>query len=590
MTELNDFRVVLNLNIQGQGTWDFLLEDCPMDTYKGLTGSVQPDFTEEQLKRLRNRHGWPNLKELTAIGKEVRHSLMTQPLETAFSACLEVSQKANRGMRLIVSMVGEEEGPAASGHIRLQELPLEALYFDKHNFLAPNPLTPISRSLKFAPDREPQRVLLPLRILVVVATPTDKPPSEMKDEKAIIEQALAPLTGKGGAVELEFCEPPTRSELTARLQKGFHILHFVGHGGFEEEGDDPSPRAHLCLEEPNRDSDPVDAKTLEILLRNSGVRLVVMTACASAKPTAADAEKADEKTIGPFDGVAQTLVAGLSGVNAVVAMQFDLESAAAVKFSETFSKTFYSQLLSSGRKLDEVVALCRKELISEMDAGHRAWVTPVVYWRCKDCRVFDIDPLTKQRDEKTAAERAWIEAVLKVHFDNLARVRNMPLKDQQAAAPLVAEWRQQVDELQRRIGQLLGETLRLYGGTAKPGAIIPCRLTFRLRTPAQIGDVLVCVKYPADKVSYSTVNVGANTRGNVPFVQNPAPGELTLLLPNASQGVQWTPDEYELALLTFQVQAGVTDPFLNLSLMEGKVQRDGADTPCETQSAVVFVS
>jgi hypothetical protein len=95
--------------------------------------------------------------------------------------------------------------------------------------------------------------------------------------------------------------------------------------------------------------------------------------------------------------------------------------------------------------------------------------------------------------------------------------------------------------------------------------------------------------YPADKVIFVSAVAGTNT-GSAPFVQNPVPGEITLLLQNASQGIQWTPDEYELAVLTFQVQAGVSDPFLELRIADGKVQRDGADSSCEALNAVLFVS
>lgn len=88
----------------------------------------------------------------------------------------------------------------------------------------------------------------------------------------------------------------------------------MGHSAFDFVGDDPTPHTHLCLEKTNHESDVVDTKTLEVLLQNSGVRLMVMTSFASAAPTPDE----DMQTIGPFNGVAQTLIAGISGVNAVV--------------------------------------------------------------------------------------------------------------------------------------------------------------------------------------------------------------------------------------------------------------------------------
>jgi hypothetical protein len=67
-------------------------------------------------------------------------------------------------------------------------------------------------------------------------------------------------------------------------------------------------------------------------------------------------------------------------------------------------------------------------------------------------------------------------------------------------------------------------------------------------------------------------------------------GELMLMLQNASQGVQWPADEFELAVLNFQVNAGVTDPIIELSMIDTEVQRDGAVTMFNALNAVVFVT
>ena len=113
------------------------------------------------------------------------------------------------------------------------------------------------------------------------------------------------------------------------------------------------------------------------------MRLVVLSACSSAAPT----PKQVEETVSPFEGVAQKLITGNSGVSAVVAMQFDLENKAAVEFS----KSFYSHLLKPGLSLDEIVTMGRKAIMVSLDAGHRAWVNPVLYWRSKGCKVFELN-------------------------------------------------------------------------------------------------------------------------------------------------------------------------------------------------------
>ena len=95
---------------------------------------------------------------------------------------------------------------------------------------------------------------------------------------------------------------------------------------------------------------------------------------------------------------------------------------------------------------------------------------------------------------------------------------------------------------------------------------------------------MVHVHYPTDKVKVSGVSA------NVLKEDNPVAGILKLLLQNASQGADWEPDEKELATLTFQVQADVDDPILELSMKNAKVQRNGVETPLEAVNAVLFVN
>jgi hypothetical protein len=492
-------------------------------------------------------------------------------------------------LRRVVSVSGEEPEITDAATIGFRELPLEALHSPQYGFLASNPTTPISRSPTQEPDRDPLRVPLPLRILVVVASPRDRPPANIEQEKEIIRHALSELSGPGGPIELEFCEPPTRAELVERLRdKQFHILHFVGHGEFGIVGDDPSQRPHLVFEGPREDgqehgvSDPLDALSLESLLRNKTVRLAVITACASASPTP------DEQPYRAraYDGVAQTLIRDVSGVSAVVAMQFDLESDAAV----TFSRTLYESLLNPDRQLDEVVALCREALATTKSMGHRAWVTPVVYWRCKDGKVFEPVGLRAPLPPEFQRQLNQIDIVLKTTLDHIMQVLQQPAAVQDAAAPLLDQWRNSVEELQQQRDLVLGETLRLRGGSVAAGETIACPMTLRLRTAAQIGDVSVRLQYPADKVVLEGVDAGAGTPDRELLRGDPAPGELTVLVKDASGGASWDPGEQELALLRFTVNPDVTDPYLKLNITDVQAQRDGASAPFDPLHAVLFVT
>src|SRR5206468_2502941 len=124
--------------------------------------------------------------------------------------------QTTRGLRIVLVTQGQENDQLAPERLRLAELPVEVLYEDTYSFLAIDPVTPVSRSFQLMPDREPYRVALPLRVLVVVATPSDKPRALADVEVRVMYNALDPLI-RAGAVELDFCDPPTCLEFSQRL-------------------------------------------------------------------------------------------------------------------------------------------------------------------------------------------------------------------------------------------------------------------------------------------------------------------------------------------------------------------------------------
>ena len=145
----------------------------------------------------------------------------------------------------------------------IHELPVEAAFHKRLDFLATNVWTPVSRSTAAEPDRNPTRVALPVRILVVASEPSDMEPVNATAEKDNIMQALATLRASG-AVKVEFCTPPTLEQLRKKLAERYHVVHFIGHGDFEIAGMDPNPQPHLYFEDgkPHRKRHAVDARRL----------------------------------------------------------------------------------------------------------------------------------------------------------------------------------------------------------------------------------------------------------------------------------------------------------------------------------------
>jgi CHAT domain len=186
-------------------------------------------------------------------------------VRAALQASIAHAAQQQHGLRIVFSLVPTEQ---EAGPVRLSEIPIEALYEPRSNFLAPQINTPVSRSLQAQPDRDPVALTPPLRVLVIAAGPTGLPPADIAQERAAITDALANLVANR-IVELDFCDPPTRVELARRFTTKYHVVHFVGHGGVGRTGSDPSPRAFVFLQDANKKPDPLDGESLDLLLRNN---------------------------------------------------------------------------------------------------------------------------------------------------------------------------------------------------------------------------------------------------------------------------------------------------------------------------------
>lgn len=589
MADYEEFRIEISPSLRVPGNWDITLTKCPIAGLQGDKGTSQPTFTRTQLRRLRNRNDWPRLSDMELIGKTVWESVMTARASAALEANLEFLKAQNqankaKGMRITMVMLGEEGNLDPGNGIRLSELPVEALCKDLQ-FLATDLYTPISRTLQFDPTHDPFPVVLPLRILVVVASPSDKPPANAQEEAQAIRDSLAHLSGPGGPVEVEFCIPPTRDELKKRLAKPFHILHFIGHGGFKQDND-VLQTPYISLVRPDVDkSDNINAGDLTTLLKNTEIRLLVFTSCSSAAPTPDE----EPYRIGAFEGLAQRLLSGVSDVSAAVAMQFDMESEAAVNFT----RVFYENLLRPDMTLDEVVTLARKELATNarFGTGHRAWVTPMVYWRCKGGKVFNLDTISIKPSQETLEQLQDLQGQIKSLRRILSDMANEPPQIREFLAPLINKHQGEVENLQAQRAQLLGESIRLRGASVKPNEEFDGRLTLRVRVPGVIDLIKVFITYQPDKIEFVSAATGVDSPGNNPLVGRPNPGELEVAVLNPSNGSNWAPKEYEVGLLKFRPAAGLTPGILDLPVRVLEIRRGGQRVASvQALDAVVFIN
>src|SRR5262249_6803952 len=161
-------------------------------------------------------------------------------------------------------------------------VPWEFLY-DRPNFFGLSRRTPLVRSLELAHVRRPEPVDDRVRVIGMVSNPSNYDELDVDHEKDLVEQALAPVIHSGRA-ELVWLAKATLAELRRGLQvKPAHILHFVGHAGF----DDSSGEGLLVLEAPGGSAHEVPGSQLGTILSDfPSVRLVVLNACEGARASA----------------------------------------------------------------------------------------------------------------------------------------------------------------------------------------------------------------------------------------------------------------------------------------------------------------
>src|SRR5262245_60401620 len=148
---------------------------------------------------------------------------------------------------------------------RLADLPWEFLYNAGMNrFLGLSVETPVVRYLELPERIRPVAVKPPLRVLMMISSPTDYAQLDVDREFAKMNEALSDLEQRG-LVTVERQENATLSELQRRLrQNEYHIFHFVGHGGFDEQADD----GLLVLEDAEERGRRVSAQFIGTLLHD----------------------------------------------------------------------------------------------------------------------------------------------------------------------------------------------------------------------------------------------------------------------------------------------------------------------------------
>ena len=365
-------------------------------------------FSEEKLENYllkigRPRRGGtrsfnsPEVEAAKSFGDSLFNAIFKDEVRGCLRSSLDQATDRGEGLRIRLRLTDVPE---------LADLPWEFLYDGRNNrFLALSTQTPLVRFLDLPERIGPLSVKPPLRILVMISSPTDYPALDVEQEWLNLRKALGGLERRG-LVRLERVEKATTRTLQLQLRHGqYHVFHFIGHGGFDKQTQD----GVLIFENSQKLGRRINGESLAtILYDHRPMRLAVLNACEGARGAIND----------PFAGVAQSLVQ--QRMPGVIAMQFEITDQAAISFAQEFYRA-----IAENFPVDAALAEARKIIYGQGNCLE--WATPVLYLRSPQGRIFDVGRLNDAerkvlqqiaslyRDAQLAADKgAWEIAIQKL--------------------------------------------------------------------------------------------------------------------------------------------------------------------------------
>jgi len=291
----------------------------------------------------------PSGKELRDLGRDLFETLLPGDVRRLY----DTARALQKGRPLDVVFTSMIDWVA--------DKPWE-LAFDpsRREFLATSSVNVVRNAFTAVPADAPARGRGRLRILVVVSQPRGTPLLDTKTETSDLRTAFRPLAAAGKA-EVEVLTKATAGRLQRRLARGgVDVLHFAGHGEFDEKEREGS----LLLEDERGRPRPLGSFALRQVLCGRGLRLVFLNACETGRGGRVEWNR----------GVAPALVA--AGLPAVVANQYPVIDAAAT----AFARELYAQL-AAGRALGDASREARVAVSRDLGPGALDWAVPVVFAR-----------------------------------------------------------------------------------------------------------------------------------------------------------------------------------------------------------------
>lgn len=350
-----------NVLITGSGTANhyqiFALSTSQGEAYATTTIDPKSPPLAELLMKLEGQ--CLSDKELKLLGTELYQCLFIGDNRVLFNRSMgETLARDDIGLRLNLIIEVPE----------LNVLPWELLYSsDQHLFLAASVETPLSRYLSIPTPIRSMAAPKQLQILTVIPGSSGL---NTEPEKQILRAVEAKLKPK---IKVDFMNGPATPEAirSALRNNEYHILHYAGHGLFEDE------QGFMLLDYDEDSSERMTAERFaHYFLDYPSMRLVFLNACPGATRSAHEV----------LVGMAPQLV--LRGVPAVIAMQDSIRDDDAV----LFATEFYAELCHErqGGQVEVAVSCARKALL-QSGSQSNGFALPVLYLRAPDGRLWDVE-------------------------------------------------------------------------------------------------------------------------------------------------------------------------------------------------------
>jgi tetratricopeptide (TPR) repeat protein len=296
--------------------------------------------------------------DLVSLGQELYSALFQGTIRDSWMIAQGVAQSQKQALRLRLGLKGDT----------LPRLPWEVLHdgarplatgadvaFSRyHSALAAIPSSAAKQS-DFDAD--------PLRILMVLAAPTDQEVLQLQKEAEHLRSELQQgYNSSKNAVTLTILEQPGREELTQALEQGrYDILHYAGHSNLGMAGGDlylVSDRTGL--------TEVLSGDDLAGLLANNGVHMAVFNSCRGVQ-----AANAGDR-VNEIGSLADALLK--RGVPAVLAMAERIPDDVALNLSRLFYRNLKQRL-----PVDLSLNRARQGLLSSYGSDQLYWALPILY-------------------------------------------------------------------------------------------------------------------------------------------------------------------------------------------------------------------